>query len=775
MEHLMRPRALRPYRVAGFSLTELVVVLAVISLIAAIAVPTFSSVRSNAAQRVALASAEAVARNAFALAVQSSSTPLVDAGGFGSSLAAAAGEADGIDLVAGGPDGEAAGTAENPSAVSWTLRHENGNQVDVFFDPDSQRVWVGGASTSPENPSENLPEGSTPQGEQSVEGVGFTWIIGSDPNVEVVAVLFDMGPNFPEVVLRDISQAGDFFDNVSSDWRISCWSNETQTDIPLPYYGFPQGEGTYSFANFVDVENIPAGEYECYLEDFLEGDLLTANILTLVFADDNNDTNDNNDSPGSGEPAEEGDPAGGGSSGAGAISISYSSTGFSLGSEQQLSPSVTGAIAPLFSFSGTLPAGVTFDTETGEFRTSGLYMTAEGSVDTSFQDPNVYREMWRNVQTIAPLPDGKMVIGGYFTEVGGQARNNIARLNADGTLDSSFVAQANGRVTAVSLLADGGLLIAGDFTSVNGVSRTRLARLDANGNVDSSFADPGVNGLVSAIAPLADGRVVIGGDFTQVAGLTRGRVAVLTGSGAVDLGFQDPEVDGLVRAVAVDEDGRVVVGGSFATVQGESRGRVARLNGDGTLDSGFQQVTLQAEMWWHSTWVQTIVIQPDGKILIGGRFAEVSGSTRASVARLNETGSIDAGFQNPGVAGDSYPQVSTIALQPDGKLLIAGEFSTVDGEARRSVARLESDGALDTSFVDPAVSGEFPNVSVVVLQPDSKILLGGMFTGVGSEWQRGVARLGTQPPSGFPFSGTVTVTDGTSSATTGVTVTLMLE
>src|SRR5262249_8703829 len=144
--------------------------------------------------------------------------------------------------------------------------------------------------------------------------------------------------------------------------------------------------------------------------------------------------------------------------------------------------------------------------------------------------------------------------------------------------------------------------------------------------------------------------------------------------------------------IASQNDGRVLIGGGFTSVNGIGRNHVARLNSDGTLDNRFDPGT------GSDGGVLCLVLQLDGKVLVGGRFLHVNGVVRNGIARLNGVdGGLDLTF-DPG-AGTDGP-VNSIALQPDGKLLIGGEFTRVNGNSRTGIARLNPDGTLDGSF-DP--------------------------------------------------------------------------
>src|SRR5204862_3007274 len=140
----------------------------------------------------------------------------------------------------------------------------------------------------------------------------------------------------------------------------------------------------------------------------------------------------------------------------------------------------------------------------------------------------------------------------------------------------------------------------------------------------------------------------------------------------------------IIQALAVQPDGKVVVGGIFSSIKGTNRNGIARLNADGTLDNSFNCGT------GTNGAVSSIVLQPDGKMLIGGYFTAVNGTNRSGIARLNANGSLDSSF-NPGT-GANY--VTSVGLQPDGKVLIRGGFTTVNVTNRNGIARLNAKGSL---------------------------------------------------------------------------------
>ena len=280
------------------------------------------------------------------------------------------------------------------------------------------------------------------------------------------------------------------------------------------------------------------------------------------------------------------------------------------------------------------------------------------------------------------LPDGKVMIGGFFTSVGGVARNKLARLNADGTLDTTYDAQLTGSfgVRGMALQSDGKLIIVGNITSVAGVGITFIARLNPDGTRDASFA-PTPNSPPIGVAVRGDGQVLIWGQFSTVNGLPRSRIAMLNGvDGSTDTSFADPLItlsSSQLDAAALQRDTKILVGGNVNTVNGVTRKGMCRLNADGTLDTSFHPDI--------NGTVYSIAVQADGGMIIGGNFTTVSGQPRSRVAKLKSNGSLDQ-YWNPG----SSDLVKAVALQADGRVLLTS-FGQIGGLARGFLARVNND------------------------------------------------------------------------------------
>jgi uncharacterized delta-60 repeat protein len=346
-----------------------------------------------------------------------------------------------------------------------------------------------------------------------------------------------------------------------------------------------------------------------------------------------------------------------------------------------------------------------------------------------------------DVLALALQTNRQILVGGNFTFVNGTPDNGIARLNADGTLDSAGFLNgysgANGAVQAVVCQTDGRVVIGGAFNSVDDIARNHIARLMTDGSLDTSFnPGPGADGPVYALAEtFVNGvrEIYVGGSFTSISGGSSPNFARLTGQniGGINGGALDASFDtgsgpnDTVFALAVYPTnslfaGKVLIGGAFTNVNGFALNHIARLNVDGSVDTNFD-LNLGA-----SDVVRAVVIQIDGRILIGGDFTDVNGVILNHIARLNTDGTLDATFTSNVVAGVNGT-VQAIAVQADNRIVLAGQFTQGNGVTRNRITRLMPNGAVDTTINFGA--GANDTVDAVVVQPaDGMIVLGGAFT-----------------------------------------------
>jgi uncharacterized delta-60 repeat protein len=266
-------------------------------------------------------------------------------------------------------------------------------------------------------------------------------------------------------------------------------------------------------------------------------------------------------------------------------------------------------------------------------------LNPDGSRDTNFNG-----HVNSAADTIAVQPDGNLLVGGWFTYANDWPHSSIARFFTNGALDPAV----NPNITSTSLppfidslvpQPDGRFLIGGWFTGLDGQPRNFIGRFNANGSLDSF--NPGANAHVMMIALQADGKIIAAGQFSTLAGQTRNRIGRLFPDGSLDANF-NPNANNTVNSVVVQPDGKILVGGAFTGIGGQNRTYLARLNSDGNSDPAFN-VILNGS-------VSSLALQADGAIVIAGGFTSVGGLPRSGLARISDTGAVDLNWA-PQIAG----------------------------------------------------------------------------------------------------------------------------
>ncbi len=402
-----------------------------------------------------------------------------------------------------------------------------------------------------------------------------------------------------------------------------------------------------------------------------------------------------------------------------------------------------------------------------------IRLNADGAVDVSFLAPITEAGWDLDVQA-----DGKIIVssGGVIETINDSGPNRLLRLSTDGSLDNTFQANIGGAGWGYKIFVqpDGKILVGGRFNFGNNLQRTGIVRFNADGTADPSFnallSGPGV----TAIDVQLDGKVIINGSgdarrlnadgsldvifsgsslATDVKVLADGKVLIsgadylkrYNSNGTQDVSFA-PAINDLVAKIAVQPDGKIIIVGEFTQVNSVNRGRVARLNSDGGLDTGFDTSN------GASNSVLDVALQDDGKIVIVGRFLGVNLAARTRIARLNSDGSLDTSLS----AGPNS-DVGTVRVQPNGKILIGGLFTMISGVGQAKIGRLQSNGMFDPTFnpvVDLSTELFTERVHDIELQGDGKILLAGDFDEVNNVYAFGIARLlDTSSASMFDYDG----------------------
>ena len=247
------------------------------------------------------------------------------------------------------------------------------------------------------------------------------------------------------------------------------------------------------------------------------------------------------------------------------------------------------------------------------------------------------------------------------------------------------------------------------------------------GSLDQSF-NPIVSShaVVTVVQP--DGKILLGGYFIAVNGEPRCRLARLLPNGNLESATTFNMGSGAndwIDCMAIQPDGKILLAGRFTGINGQPRNHIARLNADGTLES--TDTFNPGSGMGGIGYVWSIAVQPDGKILVGGLFTSVNGEPRNGIARLNADGSVEAlSTFNAGTGANS--NVVSMAVQTDGRILLAGDFTTINGQPRNHIARLHPNGSLESTATFNCSTGPggggYASVQTVALQPDGKSLSG---------------------------------------------------
>ena len=319
-------------------------------------------------------------------------------------------------------------------------------------------------------------------------------------------------------------------------------------------------------------------------------------------------------------------------------------------------------------------------------------------------------------------PDGKTLLLGNFVNYNDYQSTRVMRITPEGDIDSTFNTGTTfswGNIPSdIVLQNDGKIIIVGDFDYFNGNTSSNIIRLNTDGSIDQTFdVGSGTNGKINSVVIQPDGKIIIVGEFSSYDGYFKNNMARIHPDGQIDNSFNigSGPSGGILflSEIVLQLDGKMIVSGGFTIFNGVSKNRLVRLNSDGSLDNSFN-VGLGT-----SSSASTITIQPDGKILIGGNFDSFNSYTASKICRLNSDGSYDPTF-NIGTGFDSY--INDIQLDFSGNILVAGNFLQFNGINVGRFVRLTHLGSVDNTF-----GGGFDNVtnSITVLS-DNKILVSGV-------------------------------------------------
>jgi|GEM_PF-696204 len=387
-------------------------------------------------------------------------------------------------------------------------------------------------------------------------------------------------------------------------------------------------------------------------------------------------------------------------------------------------------------------------------------LTANGDVDLTFNPPSGSNA---TIMKMALQNDGKVLIGGYITSYNGQKRIGIARILPDGSLDETFdpgrgpmdEAQRPSPVLAIAVQNSGKILVGGYFSNFNepdnesnsyiGPYTHNITRLNIDGSIDNSFSHPlswSVGQRINSIVLQPDGKILIAGRFRI--GSTLYGVARLNENGSVDPTFLKGTTNDIVNTLAVDANGKILVGGHFSLFNNSPANHIVRLNQDGAVDNTFNTGTGPSDQIHH------FGVQADGKLLVGGDFNFFNGSTSPGILRLNTDGSFDNSFSSGFTVSNSHA-VRSIMIQQSGKILVSGEFTSYGNVSRNRIVRINTNGTIDLTF-NPCTGASSTIQSLLLTPNERKLYIAGSFASFNNCGKNRVARIFVDPQIGFAQS-----------------------
>ncbi len=328
----------------------------------------------------------------------------------------------------------------------------------------------------------------------------------------------------------------------------------------------------------------------------------------------------------------------------------------------------------------------------------------------------VYPQVNGTVEACIPDGVGGWYIGGNFTMVGGVARNRIAHILADGSVDAAWDPNANSTVYALAV-SGSTVYAGGQFSTIGGQTRNRIAALSTTTGLATAW-NPNASSWVNALA-VSGTAVYAGGDFTTIGGQTRNRIAALDTATGLATAW-NPNANGLVNALAVSGS-TVYVGGTFSTIGGQTRNRIAALS----------TTTGLATTWNpNATGVMVALAVSGTTVYAGGTFTTIGGQTRNRIAALSASTGL-ATTWNPDASGS----VSDLAVSGS-TVYAGGSFTTIGGQARNYIAALDAATGLATAW-DPHASSTVRCLAV----SGTTVYAGGPFSNIGGTRRNYVAAL----------------------------------
>ncbi len=365
-----------------------------------------------------------------------------------------------------------------------------------------------------------------------------------------------------------------------------------------------------------------------------------------------------------------------------------------------------------------------------------IRINEDGTTDDSFFSGSGFSE--EAVQVIKTDVLGNIMVGGSFTGFyNGTEVNRICFLNSDGTLKTDFdIGSGPGSASVLCLAfdAEGAWFIGGSFSVFDSLNQGKLAKINPDGEHDVSYLSAGIgfDNSVFKLLPLPNKKTMVFGNFTKFNGINSAKIARILEDGSFDGTFNSGKsgANNTVRSAILQSDGKIIFGGNFTKYNEIVTNRIVRILSDGEIDNTFTIGT------GFNSQIYAIAMQSDGKIIVAGNFSTYNGVQAGKIIRLLQNGLRDTTF-NVGIGTDAI--IETLFIQPNGKILVAGRFNSFDSHSSPRLIRLNTDGSRDLSF--NVGIGFDKYVYTIGLQSDQKIILGGSFLTYNGTSQKRIIRL----------------------------------
>ena len=338
-----------------------------------------------------------------------------------------------------------------------------------------------------------------------------------------------------------------------------------------------------------------------------------------------------------------------------------------------------------------------------------LRLNSDGTIDSTF---NFSSGSDVPIYCVAVGTDGKILVsgGGFALTVNGVTTyKSLVRLNSDGTIDNSFNYSGSGSVEIFTLQNNKPIIV------LNQMGQDIVSRLNTDGSVDSSFTRIVSNYYIRVVKTAPDSKILV---------LSDQNLRRFNENGTSDDGFQTNTTGGEGRFVYIGSDGRI----TYATrSNGITTGQIRRILTNGTPDPTFTTYTRNDSF--------IPVMQSDGEIFIGDSDNSISGTDIVNqYTHLFADGTVDSTF-NPGGIGFQTinpGKIGAIIVQPNQKIVMAGKFDTINNVNRSKIARLNTDGTIDNSFqINTSATGNYfsriSEIYTLSAQPNDKIIVTGAF------------------------------------------------